>query len=138
MGLHVDLDWVFNDNLKRNGPEIQRKNNFIINTGDNQTAKERDLRIKMKKQKYGLTMAEIKALKVPKLTHGDAKGTKNAMVMSIEQIFNQKSKFSVVKKIVYLERLHHALETKLRRREKRRVANEFKKKYRPYGKVIII
>ena len=34
MGLHVHLDWVFNDNLKRNGPEIQRKNNFIINTGD--------------------------------------------------------------------------------------------------------
>ncbi len=105
MGLHVHLDWVFNDNFKKNGPEIQRKNNFIINTGDNQTAKERDLRIKMNKQKYGLSMAEIKALKVPKLTHGDMKGTKNAVVLSIEQIFNEKSKFSVVEKIEHLERL---------------------------------
>jgi len=50
-------------------------------------------------------MAEIKALKVPKLTHGDMKGTKNAVVLSIEQIFNEKSKFSVVEKIVHLERL---------------------------------
>ena len=59
----------------------------------------------MNKQKYGLSMAEIKALKVPKLTHGGVKGTKNAVVLSIEQIFNEKSKFSVVEKIVHLERL---------------------------------
>ena len=30
------------------------------------------------------------------------------------------------------------METKLRRIERRKLANEFKKKYRPYGKVIII
>ena len=34
MGLRVDLERIFLDNKKRNGPEIQRKNNFIINTGD--------------------------------------------------------------------------------------------------------
>jgi uncharacterized protein with GYD domain len=30
------------------------------------------------------------------------------------------------------------LETKLRRIERRQLANEFKKKYRPYGKVIVV
>jgi|LauGreDrversion4_2_1035121.scaffolds.fasta_scaffold80474_2 hypothetical protein len=59
----------------------------------------------MNKQKYGLKASEIKVLKVPKLTHGDAKGTKNTVVLTIEQIFNEKSKFSVVEKIVHLERL---------------------------------
>ena len=77
MGLHVHLDRVFNDNLKKNGPEIIRKNNFIINTGDNQTASERDARIKLNKQKYGLTQAEIKALKMPKSV---ARGANKALL----------------------------------------------------------
>lgn len=60
------LDLVFLDNAKKTGPEIIRKNNFIINTGDNLTAKEREKRIKMNKQKYGVAIAEIKSIKLPK------------------------------------------------------------------------
>lgn len=97
MGLHVHLDRVFNDNLKKVGPEVIRKNNFIINTGDNQTANERDARIKLNRQKYGLTMAEIKALKLPKsVAAGRKKGGSGGIVLTVEQIFNAKSNFSVV------------------------------------------
>ena len=37
MGLHVHLDRVFRDNYQRQGPEVQRKNNLIINAGDTLT-----------------------------------------------------------------------------------------------------
>ena len=37
MGLRIKLDLVFLENSKKNGPNIQRKNNFIINTGNNMT-----------------------------------------------------------------------------------------------------
>jgi len=142
MGLHVYLDRVFNDNLKKNvsaktsinviqGPEIIRKNNFIINTGDNLTAKERDQRIKLNKQKYGLPLAEIKGLKIPKtsVVKGGKSGGAGGLVLTIEQIFNAKSNFSVVEKIQHLERLQVALSHKLRIIEKRKL----KKKYRPLG-----
>lgn len=67
MGLHVHLDKVFFDNAQKTGPEIIRKNNFIINTGDNLTAKEREKRIKMNNEKYGLAIQEIKEMKLPKI-----------------------------------------------------------------------
>ena len=66
MGLHVHLDRVFLDNLKKQGPEIQRKNNFIINTGDNLTAQNREMRIKQNELTYGLTPHEITQCKLPK------------------------------------------------------------------------
>ena len=55
MGLHVHLDRVFRDNYMRQGPDIQRKNNFIINTGDILTMAEREQKIAQNKIKYGLT-----------------------------------------------------------------------------------
>ena len=66
MGLHVDTRKVFADNQLKQGPEIQRKNNFIINTGDNMTAEESEVRIKTNKKKYGLKPEYIKILKLPK------------------------------------------------------------------------
>ena len=41
---------------------VQRKNKFIINTGDNLTAKEREEKIKINKKKYGLIPEEIRSL----------------------------------------------------------------------------
>lgn len=35
MGLHLDLEKVFQDNMKKTG--VTRKNNFIINTSNNPT-----------------------------------------------------------------------------------------------------
>ena len=66
MGLHVHLDRVFRDNFMRQGPDIQRKNNFIINTGDIMTMSERQYKIDQNKGKYGLTAAEINSLNLPK------------------------------------------------------------------------
>jgi hypothetical protein len=36
MGLRVDLDRIYQDNMKKQGPEFKRKNNFLVNLGDNQ------------------------------------------------------------------------------------------------------
>lgn len=43
MGLHLDLETVFNDNMNKTG--VTRKNNFIINTSNNPTKEERKIRI---------------------------------------------------------------------------------------------
>lgn len=116
------------------GPEVIRKNNFIINTGDNQTASERDARIKLNKQKYGLSNAEIKAFKMPK-TAGTGKGQREqgGILLTMDQIFNPKSHFSVVEKIQHLERLQGALFVKVRAIEKTRHVSKIKKLYRPLG-----
>ena len=74
MGLHVDTRKVFADNQLKQGPEIQRKNNFIINTGDNMTAEEREVRIKTNKKKYGLKPEYIKILKLPKSSKAQKQG----------------------------------------------------------------
>ena len=107
------------------GPEIQRKNNFIINTGDNLTAKEREKRIKLNKQKYGLSQVEIKAMKLPKPV--DARMD---VILTIDQIFNAKSNFSVIEKLHHLDTLKTALETKLKKIQKQKQDIAMKKKYR--------
>ena len=63
MGLHVYMDKVFYDNARKSG--VQRKNKFIINTGDNLTTEEKEARIKANKEKYGLSPEETKILKIP-------------------------------------------------------------------------
>jgi hypothetical protein len=55
MGLHVDLERIFQDNMKKKVPNIvtnvnfskgaKRKNNCIINDGDNPTKEERRKKI---------------------------------------------------------------------------------------------
>jgi hypothetical protein len=43
MGLHLNLEKVFQDNMKKTG--VTRKNNFIINTSNNPTKEERKRQI---------------------------------------------------------------------------------------------
>jgi hypothetical protein len=43
MGLHLHLEKVFQDNMRKVG--VTRKNNFIINTSNNPTKDERKIRI---------------------------------------------------------------------------------------------
>lgn len=43
MGLHVNLEKVFQDNMKKKN--VVRKNNFIVNTNDNPNKEERKIRI---------------------------------------------------------------------------------------------
>ncbi len=94
----------------------------------------------MNKNKYGLTLAEIKKLTLSKtsISAKGHKGGKVAPVLSIEQIFNAKSNFSVVEKIQHLEQLQFALASKLEAIEKFKQKNQFKRKYRPLGKVIVV
>mmetsp|Transcript_2893 Transcript_2893/g.2722 ORF Transcript_2893/g.2722 Transcript_2893/m.2722 type:complete len:140 (-) Transcript_2893:96-515(-) len=133
MGLNVHLDRVFLDNAKKTGPEIQRKNNFIINTGDNLTAKEREKRINMNKERYGLTLQEIKSLKLPK-----AVGVQKDLLLSLDQIFNAKSNFSVVEKLHHLEILKEAIEKKVARVEKAKRLQQMKKKYKSLDLAIVV
>lgn len=43
MGLKLDLQAIFKDNMQKIG--VTRKNNFIINTSDNPTKQEKNRRI---------------------------------------------------------------------------------------------
>mmetsp|Transcript_6337 Transcript_6337/g.4774 ORF Transcript_6337/g.4774 Transcript_6337/m.4774 type:complete len:113 (+) Transcript_6337:237-575(+) len=112
MGLHVQLDRVFLDNAKKTGPDIQRKNNFIINTGDNLTVKEREKRINANKERYGLSAVQIKALKLPKAVE-----VQKDFILSHDQIFNVKNNFSVAEKLHHLEILKRAIEKKIKKVE---------------------
>ena len=47
MGIRVDLEKVYLDNMQKKG--VLRKNNCIINTGDNPTRDERKQRIELNK-----------------------------------------------------------------------------------------
>jgi hypothetical protein len=105
MGLHVDLDKVFRDNAKKLGPDVQRKNKFIINTGNNLTAENREIKIKQNKLKYGLSNEYIKSLRLPKAQKRSRKGE---VVLSLEQIFHVKSNFSIVEKLHHLQNLKSA------------------------------
>jgi hypothetical protein len=64
MGLHVRLEDVFGDNMKR--VDVVRKNNFIVNTNDNPNKDERKRRIEENKLKYGLKPDEISDIRLPK------------------------------------------------------------------------
>ncbi len=59
MGLHIDIEKVFLDNMKKNVILFKkvavRKNNTIINSGDNPTKEERAKRIAENRVIYGLT-----------------------------------------------------------------------------------
>ena len=65
MGLHVDLEKIFHDNMKKT-ENVIRKNNCIINTGDNPNKEERKKRIDRNRILYGLTPSEVKSIKLPK------------------------------------------------------------------------
>lgn len=64
MGLHLNLQAVFNDNMKKTG--VTRKNNFIINTNDNLTKQDKKRLIEQNRAKYGLSREEVKTIKLPR------------------------------------------------------------------------
>ncbi|KRX04843.1 hypothetical protein PPERSA_06477 [Pseudocohnilembus persalinus] len=64
MGLRVDLQKVYLDNMKKQN--VMRKNNSVINTGDNPTKEERQRNIEGNRKKYGLSQEEISKLEIPR------------------------------------------------------------------------
>ena len=61
MGLHIDIESVFIDNISIQG--VERKNNCIINTGDNPTRAERLTKIEDNRKKYGLSKDYVRSIK---------------------------------------------------------------------------
>lgn len=64
MGLHLNLETIYHDNMKKTG--VLRKNNFIINTNDNPTKQEKKRQIQINEEKYGLTREQVRAIKLPR------------------------------------------------------------------------
>lgn len=104
MGLHVDIDQVFLDNMAKKG--VTRKYGcVIINSGDKLTA-EQKTRLQIENQeKYGLTQKYIDYLKLPKAS--------NVKVYDIGKIVKSKRMTTTVEKIVQLQEMYKALLDKL-------------------------
>ena len=133
MGLHVDIDQVFRDNQHKEG--VQRKNKFIINTGDNMTAEERELRIKQNQEKYGLSQKEINEIKLQ--ANKKYFNITNAELLKIDQIINPKNNFSTIEKLVHLHNLRLAALKKLEMIRSEREAQRMRALlFKPLGKVI--
>ena len=87
---------------------IIRKNNFIINNGDNLTLESKKLRIESNKKKYGLSKEYVKSLRIPKLL-----SMKIDQHLTIKQILDEKNNFSISEKIEHLENLVVCMRKKL-------------------------
>lgn len=109
MGLSVDLEKVFKNNIDKSGPNVIRKNNFLINTGDNLTLEERKRKIEENRKLYGLSKAQIRNFKIPKLLSQSV-----GHYLSIKQIIENKNNFSLVEKIEHLKRLKRCMRNKIR------------------------
>ena len=134
MGLHVKLDKVFRDNGFKQGEGVQRKNKFIINTGDNLTQEEREKKIKQNKITYGLSMEEIRNLRLPKSNKTGSK--RGDTVLTLDQIFHPKSNFSIMEKLHHLTNLGQAARHKLRCIQMAR--RERFQRYRDCNQVIVL
>ena len=104
MGLHIDIQRVFIDNLKKQG--VVRKNNCIINTGDNPNKKERAIKISKNREKYGISMEVTKQIKLPK-----KKKSLFGEIILLDEI--ETNKFSTVEKIEHLKKLQKLVSYKM-------------------------
>lgn len=105
-GLHVNLQQIFLDNQsKRN---VFRKNNFIINEGDNQTGKMINQSLKENKRKYGYPPEYYKDLKLPR-TLSNSIGPH----LTIKQITDSNNHLTVSEKIDELKNLISCMKKKL-------------------------
>jgi hypothetical protein len=104
MGLHVDIERVFIDNSRKQG--VVRKNNCIINTGDNPNKIERAIKINENREKYGITEAAAKEIKLPK-----KKKSLFEEIILLDEI--ETNKFSTVEKIEHLKKLLKLVSYKL-------------------------
>ena len=104
MGLHVEIERVFIDNSLKT--DATRKNNTIVNTGDNPTKAERARKIAENQQKYGLSQDEWRHIKLPKRSNSEHKN-----VVMLEEI--DSNKFSTIEKIHHVIQLQRLVEYKI-------------------------
>ena len=106
MGLHVNLEQIFLDNQKKTN--VLRKNNFIINTGDNLTVAKRNALLKENKEKYGYPPSYYKNLKIPRLLSNSI-----GRYLTIKQIMDTKNNLTVPEQIEELTNLVNCMKKKI-------------------------
>lgn len=104
MGLHIDIQRVFIDNGKRQN--VTRKNNCIINTGDNPNKLERQRKIRENGIKYGLPPGAVQCIRLPKRSKSLFKE-----IILLDEI--ETNKFSTIEKIDHLKKLLRLVTYKL-------------------------
>jgi arsenate reductase-like glutaredoxin family protein len=99
MGLHVDIDQIYEDNKRKEG---NRKQGFLVNDGDKLT-KEQKIELKEKmKEKYGLHQKYVQeVLKLPPKS--------KVKIYDIDKIVNSRIKMSTAEKIEHLMDLKDTL-----------------------------
>lgn len=106
MGLHVNLEQIFLDNQKKTN--VLRKNNFIINTGDNLTVAKRNSLLKENKEKYGYSPSYYKNLKIPRLLSNSI-----GRYLTIKQIIDTKNNLTLPEQIEELTNLVNCMKKKI-------------------------
>ena len=109
MGLKLNLEKIYFENKAKQSKEILRKNNFIINTGDNLTLDDRKLRLKLNQKRFGMDRELLKSLKIPKLLSQSI-----GHFLTIKQLKDPKNNLSIVEKINGLKNLISCMNKKLR------------------------
>jgi hypothetical protein len=103
MGLHVNIDQIRIDNVKKQGV---RKCGFLVNQQGKLTPEEKLELQGFNQEKYGLTPEEVKNIKLPAAKY-------LVEIYDITKITNPKSKLSVIEKMNHLIKLEEALLNKL-------------------------
>jgi hypothetical protein len=102
MGLHLDLESIFQDNMQKKG--VARKNNTIVNNGDNQTKDERKRLIAENQQLYGLSEECVKAIRLPK--------SRQLRLLPLDQL--DSVMLPTIEKLEHLREWRREIERKLR------------------------
>ena len=114
MGLHIDLEKVYERNFKRKQDWEKGKGDFLfkyglmINSGDNPTKKVIENKKRENIRLFGLDFDYYSKLQPPK-----AKTKDWLKVLTVDQIMRDKNRFSVSQKIHQLKILKRALKKKL-------------------------
>ena len=104
MGLRADIEKIFIDNSRKTN--VTRKNNCIINTGDNPNKHERALKIASNQVRYGLSEAELARIRLPK-----KRKSRFQNIVLLDEI--ETPKFSTIEKIDHLTRLLKLVDYKM-------------------------
>lgn len=104
MGLQADIEKIFIDNSRKTN--VTRKNNCIINTGDNPNKHERALKIEANRARYGLSEEAIARIRLPKKSKSRFQN-----IVLLDEI--ETPKFSTIEKIEHLLRLLELVEYKM-------------------------
>ncbi len=90
MGLRIDLEKVYQDNLKIL-KSLNSKKKFIVNEGNKLTREEKEIKRKENKEKYGLSKRIIRQIKIPKMLSNVI-----GHHLSLKQIKNPMNKLSLI------------------------------------------